>query len=251
LEEPMAKPKIGWSGRDPKAPLPETTRLNETMAPWLPTDATEAPGGDTSVSSSQAPSEEAPERSEGEGEGVESVEGEGREEMVEQEGFPQESLPLVGVGNDPLPLKGEGGSSFQGEPATAHYKWNPSVCEWEPLGPGMQLQPGWQPIEGAPKDRAIRVYAPGREGLPGITCMCEWHPDAGFCVDEVRVVTHWWPEDAPPRNEAEASVAAEDRLLATIYGAGLLLRTARSTKQLVQEGLDYVAELRAAQKRRG
>ena len=50
---------------------------------------------------------------------------------------------------------------------------------------------GWQPIATAPHDRPIVVYAPPREGLPEFAGMCEWHPDAGFCVCELREVTHW------------------------------------------------------------
>jgi hypothetical protein len=53
----------------------------------------------------------------------------------------------------------------------------------------------WQPIETAPKDRDIVVYAAEREGLPGFFSLCRWHPDAGFCVDELRE-PEWWAE--PP-----------------------------------------------------
>lgn len=52
----------------------------------------------------------------------------------------------------------------------------------------------WQPIETAPKDGSlIFVYAPGREGLLWLMCPCAYHPDAGFCVDELREPTHWRP----------------------------------------------------------
>ena len=50
---------------------------------------------------------------------------------------------------------------------------------------------GWQPIETAPQDRPIVVYAPGRDGLHEMASMCRWHPDAGFCIDELREPTHW------------------------------------------------------------
>jgi Lar family restriction alleviation protein len=49
----------------------------------------------------------------------------------------------------------------------------------------------WQPIDTAPKDRPILVYAPGREGLPALFAECQWHPDAGFCVDKIREPTLW------------------------------------------------------------
>jgi hypothetical protein len=49
----------------------------------------------------------------------------------------------------------------------------------------------WHPIETAPKDREIVVYAPGREGLGELVSLCQWHPDAGFCIDELREPTLW------------------------------------------------------------
>jgi hypothetical protein len=49
----------------------------------------------------------------------------------------------------------------------------------------------WQPIATAPHDRPIVVYAPPREDLPEFAGVCEWHPDAAFCVCELREVTHW------------------------------------------------------------
>lgn len=45
--------------------------------------------------------------------------------------------------------------------------------------------------EDTPKDRKILVYCPAQEGLPELVCFCQWHPDAGFCVDEIRNPTHW------------------------------------------------------------
>lgn len=55
----------------------------------------------------------------------------------------------------------------------------------------------WRPIETAPKDRLILVYAPSYLELPAIMCLCQWHPDAGFCVDELREPTHWKPYEPP------------------------------------------------------
>ena len=64
---------------------------------------------------------------------------------------------------------------------------------------------GWQPIETAPRDgRLIVVYAPGRDGLPAIICPCSWHPDAGFCVDEIREPSHWTPYHPPAVREGDA-----------------------------------------------
>ncbi len=50
------------------------------------------------------------------------------------------------------------------------------------------------PIETAPKDgTTILVYAPPRDGLSFIVCECAYHPDAGFCVDEIRQPELWMP----------------------------------------------------------
>jgi hypothetical protein len=49
----------------------------------------------------------------------------------------------------------------------------------------------WRSITTAPKDREIIVWAPAREGLPPIASLCRWHPDAGFCIDELRKPTLW------------------------------------------------------------
>jgi hypothetical protein len=56
---------------------------------------------------------------------------------------------------------------------------------------------GWRPIESAPKDRVIEVFAPGVHGLNDLVSLCEWHPDAGFCVCEVRSPTHWREHHRP------------------------------------------------------
>lgn len=56
----------------------------------------------------------------------------------------------------------------------------------------------WLSISTAPKDgRTIMVYAPAREGLGELVSLCSWHPDAGFCIDELRSPTHWQPFERP------------------------------------------------------
>lgn len=63
-------------------------------------------------------------------------------------------------------------------------------------------------IENAPKDRTILVWAPGREGLPAMFALCKWHPDAGFCIDELRQPIMWWDGewgDTAQRALAEAA----------------------------------------------
>lgn len=58
----------------------------------------------------------------------------------------------------------------------------------------------WMPIETAPKDRPILVYAPARDGLPPMMSVCEWHPDAGFCICELRRPTIWTTLPAVPES---------------------------------------------------
>lgn len=53
---------------------------------------------------------------------------------------------------------------------------------------------GWQPIETAPTDGTwVWVFVAEREGLPSFQCPCAYHPDGGWCCDELREVTHWRP----------------------------------------------------------
>ena len=66
----------------------------------------------------------------------------------------------------------------------------------------------WQPIETAPKDETIIVFAPGEKDdfpspLPDLVSLCRWHPDAGFCVCELREVTHWMPFKQPSSQKAQ------------------------------------------------
>ena len=52
----------------------------------------------------------------------------------------------------------------------------------------------WQPIATAPADGTfVFVYAAARDGLPAFVTWASYHPDAGWCVDELREVTHWRP----------------------------------------------------------
>lgn len=53
---------------------------------------------------------------------------------------------------------------------------------------------GWSPIDEAPKDGSYQlVYTSACDGLPPFISECSWHPDAGWCTDELRVVTHYLP----------------------------------------------------------
>lgn len=53
--------------------------------------------------------------------------------------------------------------------------------------------PTWRPIAEAPEDPDLWVWVKTStyEDLPEIVCPCKWHPDYGWCVDEIRVVTHF------------------------------------------------------------
>jgi hypothetical protein len=61
----------------------------------------------------------------------------------------------------------------------------------------------WRTMESAPRDQPIMVFAPGEDprwspALSDLISICQWHPDAGFCVCELRDPTHWRPLPAPP-----------------------------------------------------
>lgn len=50
----------------------------------------------------------------------------------------------------------------------------------------------WMPIDDlTPRGHPILVYAPAAHGLPGMIGICQWHPDAGFCIDDLRRPTIW------------------------------------------------------------
>jgi len=56
----------------------------------------------------------------------------------------------------------------------------------------------WYPIECAPRNgELVIVYAPGVQDLPEIVCLARYHPDGGWCIDELRYPTHWFPFDPP------------------------------------------------------
>ena len=57
----------------------------------------------------------------------------------------------------------------------------------------------WRPIKEVVEDPAvtIEVYAPARDGLGPMVTLCNFHPDAGWFVCELRHVTHWRPHVAP------------------------------------------------------
>lgn len=73
---------------------------------------------------------------------------------------------------------------------------------------GHVIEQDWQPIEMAPRDGTeVLVYArvlhPERWGihLDPMICAASYHPDAGWCVCEVRDATHWRPLPTPPEGQ--------------------------------------------------
>lgn len=67
-------------------------------------------------------------------------------------------------------------------------------CSGRPEKPsGCELE--WSPISWAPEDGTpVLVLASGEaEGLPDIECVTAFHPETGFCIDELRVETHFKP----------------------------------------------------------
>lgn len=60
--------------------------------------------------------------------------------------------------------------------------------------------PVWEPMATAPTDGTeVYVYAAEREGLPYFITVAAYHPDAGWCVDELREATHWMPKPSRSR----------------------------------------------------
>jgi len=57
----------------------------------------------------------------------------------------------------------------------------------------------WQPIEQAPTDGTkVWLYVAAAHGLQAFQCQGAYHPDAGWCVDNLREATHFRLLPAPP-----------------------------------------------------
>lgn len=101
----------------------------------------------------------------------------------------------------------------------------------------------WAPIATAPRHGLVEVWAGDCEGLEGFITRAEWHPDAGWCVDELREVTHWRPVDRQPRFILEGEEAG------FLFG----LRACRSLDQMGPEtslcGFVYGSEWKVSAKR--
>lgn len=59
----------------------------------------------------------------------------------------------------------------------------------------------WEDISTAPRDGTeVWGYAPPAHGLEPLQGWCAYHPDAGWCIDELRDITHWRPLPPPPKD---------------------------------------------------
>ena len=107
---------------------------------------------------------------------------------------------------------------------------------------------GWQPIETAPTDGTlVWVYTASAHDLSAFQGPCAWHPDAGWCTDELRCVTHWVPlrDVYLPEPEAPPRVLPS---LGSCYGAGstgaaLQRLIARYAWASVRDGSDFATDL--------
>lgn len=53
---------------------------------------------------------------------------------------------------------------------------------------------GWQPIATAPIDGTrVWVFVAAAYGLSSFYCIAAYHPDGGWCCDELRETTAWKP----------------------------------------------------------
>ena len=67
----------------------------------------------------------------------------------------------------------------------------------------------WRPIETAPRDGTLcMVWAAPYQDLNGFVTWCAYHEDGGWCIDELRKVTHWMP--LPDGPSAAAHQAGEE-----------------------------------------
>jgi hypothetical protein len=110
-----------------------------------------------------------------------------------------------------------GGMSEDRIEAVAIAIWRSTVrrdWKWEDIGldarelwrkdarAALEAADTWQPIKTAPTDGSLfLVWAPEYVGLPSIYSLCAYHPDAGFCIDELREPTHWMPLPEPPKGK--------------------------------------------------
>lgn len=86
--------------------------------------------------------------------------------------------------------------------------WHDGMKREHPIGMYLKLADAlsdllaereWRPIETAKKDGTeVWVYAAPYQDLPGFQCRCGYHSEGGWCVDELREVTHWMPLPPPP-----------------------------------------------------
>lgn len=101
-----------------------------------------------------------------------------------------------------------------------------------------------QSMDSAPKDRSILVWAPTREGLPAMFAICKWHPDAGFCIDELREPVMWWDGEwdfdaagagAKGMRQQIAKIIREDKMVYRAVSSILALVSPAATRRAALE----------------
>lgn len=106
----------------------------------------------------------------------------------------------------------------------------------------------FRPMDSAPKDRKIIVFAPGAHmpphlgsgALPDLVCFCEWHSDGGFCVDEFRDPTMWMPWEAA---EADTGPIAPERVPGALRELAGMTRRRAQLKDRIPEKYLTVSRL--------
>jgi len=111
--------------------------------------------------------------------------------------------------------------------------------EWFPFDRKNDLKNKWRPIETAPMDRPVLFWASAYEGLPGFQTVCQYHEDAGWCVDELRNATFWMELPKEPMEYGmidNSELALFESCLATQETEGE--RIARITREVSGGGSD-------------
>ena len=77
-----------------------------------------------------------------------------------------------------------------------HGPFDSEEMAWGKMAQGNRVAelPQWKPISEAPTDGSVQlVYTSPYHDLPGFISSCAYHPDAGWCTDELREVTAYLP----------------------------------------------------------
>lgn len=79
-----------------------------------------------------------------------------------------------------------------GHPTFRRYPNSSAEKGWARVADAILGAVGIEPISTAPTDGTeVNVWVAPAHGLLGFWTRCAYHPDAGWCADELREVTHW------------------------------------------------------------